>query len=227
MAQNEIRNLSGMATQFRMTQVIDLAGMINSQIYPVLRAIRPGGIYEHLPLLIVQKSYKNGKQINIPKAIIVSPAYYADILVAVGLPFIKQLKDYPLTAEFLATGNRFVKSLSLLSPMQDRISGSYDIKLAGIVGSVDLGSAYALATLTSSVLPTATFPATGFVEYALLDVGLITDITFVTEPIYNVIRILRTATQPVFGNAGVDHPVYGYMLHPSLATPLGIPLPPY
>jgi hypothetical protein len=91
---------------------------------------------------------------------------------------------------------------------------------------VDLGSAYSLPSLISSIVPTGTFPATGFVEYAVGDVGSITEISFVTEPVYRVIRILRTATQPVHGNAGVDHPVYGYMLHPSLAGPLGIPLPP-
>jgi hypothetical protein len=226
MAQNEIRNLFGMATQFRMTQVVDIAGTIDEQLYPVLRAIRPGGIYENLPLLLIQKANKNGRQFSIAKAIIVSPAYYSDLLVAVGLPFIKQLKDYPLTAEFLAKGNRFLKSFSLLSPIQDRITDFYEIQLSGGVGSVDLGSAYVLATLTSSIAPTATFPATGFVEYPVGDVGKIAEINFVTEPIYKVIRILRTATQPLHGNTGWEHPVYGYMLHPSLAGPLGIPLPP-
>lgn len=225
MAQNEARNLSGMATQFRMTQLVDIAATIDEQLYPVLRAIRPGGIYEHLPLLLIQKTNKNGKQRNIAKAIIVSPTYYADILLAVGLPFIKQLKDYPLTAEFLATGQRLVKALPLLSPVQDRITGFYEIELSGGVGSVDLGSAYSLPTLFSSIAPTLTFPATGFVEYAVGDVGKIAEINFVTEPIYKVIRILRTATQPPSSNTGWEHPVYGYMLHPSLATPLGIPLP--
>jgi len=226
MAQNEIRNLFGMATHFRMTQVVDIAAAIDEQLYPVLRTIRPGGIYENLPLVFVQKTNKYGKQILTTKAILVSPTYYADILAAVGLPFINQLKDYPLTAEFLATGNRFIKALLLLSPIQDRIAGVYDIKLSGGVGSVNLGSAYSLPSLTSSVAPTATFPATGFVEYAVGDVGSLTDISFMTEPLYKVVRILRTATQPTSGNAGVDHPVYGYMLHPSLATPLGIQLPP-
>lgn len=227
MAQQAIRNLEGMATNFHNTQLINIRSTTENQLVQVFRSIQVDAIYEMKPLAFVQtKLSHDHRQINILKALMVSPTYW-DGLIAAAIPAVtRQINIYSLTSDFLLNGDRFNRLLSRLAPRQDRYDKTYDIALVGGVGQVDLGFPFVASTLdVVGAVPTLTFPATGLLQFAVGDVGKLVDIAFVTAPVYNVVRIVRTHDQ-VADNNGAVHPPYAYVMHPLLATPLGIPVPP-
>ena len=227
MAQIATRNLYGMATSFTTTQIVNIRATTENQLIQIFRNIRPDAIYEKKPLALVQtKISDTHRQINILKALMVSPTYWDSLIAAVGIAVTRQISTYSLTSDFLLNGDRFNRLISRLSPRQDRYDKSYEIVNVGGVGQVDLGLPFVASTLdVVGAVPMVTFPSTGILQFALLDVGTIIDIAFVTAPVYSVVKIVRTHDQPVDAN-GVVHPPYAYVLHPLLATPLGIPVPP-
>jgi len=227
MTQKATRNPEGMATQFQNTQIINLRATTETQLIQVFRSIAPDAIYEEKPLALIQTKLSSEKrQINILKALMVSPTYW-DALILAALPAtVRQINIYSLTSDFLLNGDRFNRLLSRLSPRQDRYDKRYEIALVGGVGQVDLGVPFVASTLdVVGAVPTATFPSTGLLQFAVGDVGTLVDVAFVTAPVYNVVRIVRTHDQ-IADHNGAVHPPYAYVMHPLLATPLGIPVPP-
>jgi len=227
MTQTATRNLDGMATQFQNTQLVNIRATTDTQLVQVFRSLRPDGIYENKPLALIQtKLSTEHRQINTLKALMVSPTYWDTLIAAVGLAVTRQINIYALTSDFLLNGDRFSRLLSRLAPRQDRFDKTYDITLVGGVGQVDLGFPFVASSLdVVGAVPTVTFPSTGLLQFAAGDVGTLVEVAFVTAPVYNVVRIVRTHDQIVDHN-GVVHPPYAYVLHPLLATPLGIPVPP-
>lgn len=226
MTQTAIRNLDGMATQFNTTQIVNIRATTENQLTQVFRNLAPSAIYEMKPLALVQtKISSEHRQLNTLKAIMISPAYWDSILAGVGMDVSRQISTYSLTSDFLINGDRFNRILSRLSPRQDRFDKTYEVMLVGGVGQVDLGFPFVTATLdVVGSLPTVTFPSTGLLQFAVGDVGNLVDISFVTNPVYSVIKIVRTHDQ-VADHNGVVHPPYAYVMHPSLASTLGITIP--
>lgn len=227
MTQYSIRNLDGMATTFHNTQIVNIRATTETQLIQVFRSILPGAIYETKPLAFVQtKLSPTHRQINVLKALMVSPTYW-DSLIAAAIPaVVRQINVYSMTSDFLANGDRFTRLLPRLAPRQDRHDKTYLISLVGGVGQVDLGLPFVASTLdVVGAVPTLTFPSTGLLQFAVGDVGKLVDIAFVTAPVYNVVRITRTHDQVADHNGDV-HPQYAYVMHPLLAGPLGIPVPP-
>lgn len=228
MAQTAIRNPDGIATLFRNTQLINIRATTDTQLIQVYRSLQEGAIYEDKALALIQTKFSpERRQINILKALMVSPTYWASLYSGVGLSVQRQINVYSLTSDFLLNGDRFNRLLSRLSPRQDRHDDVYEIKLVGGVGQVDLEHPFVASTLdVVGAVATNTFPSTGLLEFAVGDVGILADISFVTAPVYNVMKILRTHDQVVDGHTGAVHPPYAYVLHPLLAGPLGITIPP-
>ena len=226
MTQTASRNTEGMATSFHNTQLINIRSTTETQLVQVFRNLRAGAIYETKPLALVQtKLSTEHRQINILKALMVSPTYWDSLIAAVGLDVTRQINVYSLTSDFLLNDDRFNRMLSRLSPRQDRYDKRYEVSLVGGVGQVDLGLPFVASTLDIvGAVPVATFPSTGLLQFAAGDVGTMVDISFVTSPVYNVSKIVRTHDQ-VPDHNGVVHPPYAYVLHPLLATPLGITVP--
>lgn len=227
MTQTAVRNLDGMATSFHNTQLINIRATTENQLIQVFRSLLPHAIYENKPLALVQtKLSTEHKQINILKALMVSPAYWDTLIAAAPLSVVKQISIYALTSDFLLNGDRFNRLLSRLSPRQDRYDKTYSIALVGIVGQVDLGFPFVATTLdVVGAVPTLTFPSTGLLQFAAGDVGTLVQVSFVTAPVYSVVKIVRTHDQ-IPDHNGVVHPPYAYVLHPLLATLLGITIPP-
>jgi len=227
MAQTAARNPEGMATLFQNSQLVNIRSTTETQLVQVFRNILPDALYEKKPLALVQtKLSTEHRQINILKALMVSPTYWDDLLAAVGLDVTRQINIYSLTSDFFLNGDRFNRMLSRLAPRQDRLDKTYEITLVGGVGQVDLGFPFVASTLdVVGAVPVATFPSTGLLQFAAGDVGTLVEISFVTVPVYNVVKIVRTHDQ-VPDHNGVVHPPYAYVMHPMLATPLGIPVPP-
>jgi hypothetical protein len=227
MTQTAVRNLDGMATSFHNTQLINIRATTENQLIQVFRSLLPHAVYENKPLALVQtKLSTEHKQINILKALMVSPAYWDTLIAAAPLSVVKQISIYALTSDFLLNGDRFNRLLSRLSPRQDRYDKTYSIALVGIVGQVDLGFPFVATTLdVVGAVPTLTFPSTGLLQFAAGDVGTLVQVSFVTAPVYSVVKIVRTHDQ-IPDHNGVVHPPYAYVLHPLLATLLGITIPP-
>jgi hypothetical protein len=227
MTQQAIRNLEGMATGFQHTQLVNMRATTEKQLIQHFLSIQPDAIYEMKPLAIIQtKLSSSNRQINTLKALMVSPTYW-DSLIAAAIPAtVRQINTYSLTSEFLLNDDRFNRLFSRLAPRQDRYDKTFDIKNVGGVGQVDLGFPFVAATLdVVGAVPTLTFPTTGLLQFALADVGQMVDVAFVTAPVYNVVKVIRTHDHVADHNGHV-HPPYAYVMHPSLATPLGIPVPP-
>ena len=227
MTQKATRNPDGMATQFQNTQLVNIRATTETQLVQIYRSISPDAIYENKPLALIQTKLSPGhRQINVLKALMVSPTYWDALIAAVGPAVTKQINIYALTSDFLLNNDRFARLLSRLSPRQDRYDKTYDIALVGGVGQVDLGVPFVASTLdVVGAVPVATFPSTGLLQFGAGDVGKLVEIAFVTAPVYNVVKIVRTHDQ-VTDHNGVVHPPYAYVMHPLLATPLGIPVPP-
>lgn len=227
MTQKATRNPDGMATQFQNTQLVNIRATTETQLVQIYRSISPDALYENKPLALIQtKLSSEHRQINILKALMVSPTYWDALIAAVGPTVTKQINVYALTSDFLLNSDRFARLLSRLSPRQDRYDKTYDIALVGGVGQVDLGVPFVASTLdVVGAVPVVTFPSTGLLQFGVGDVGKLVEVAFVTAPVYNVVKIVRTHDQ-VADHNGVVHPPYAYVMHPLLATPLGIPVPP-
>lgn len=202
-------------------------GSHTTKIVGSLRGVEAAGIYANKPLVVVKsKLSEERRQINIANAVVVSPSYWKTVFEAASPSVQKQCKLYDLTSEFLRIGDRFSRILSRLSPVQTRIEKTYEILNVGGVGRVDVGYPFIPFSLqVTGPAPAATFPSLGYLQYDLPFVGNIIDVSFVSDAMYNVVRILRTHTQPAGSYTGYVHPEYAYVMHPALADLLGIPLP--
>jgi hypothetical protein len=220
-----IRSLDGMATMFKNTQIIDVRATTENQLLQIFRSIAPDAIYENAPLALVQSSLSNYRQIKTLKAIMVSPTYWKYLIGVASPSVVAQINVHPLTSDFLLLGDRFIYTLYGIAPKQYRHNKTYEIALVGGVGQVDLGLPFVSASLTvTGATPTVTFPSTGLLQFAAGDVGTLIDATFVTAPVYKVIKVVRTHDQISDSNGSI-HPVYAYVMHPLLATALGITIP--
>lgn len=202
-------------------------GSQTSKLVGSLRGIEATGIYVNKPLVVVKtKLSDERKQINVANAVVVSPSYWATVFAAASPSVQKQSTIYELTSEFLRTGDRFSRILSRLSPVQTRVDKTYEVLNVGGVGQVDLGYPFISSSLqVTGLAPVATFPSLGYLQYALAAVGTIIDVSFVSDAVYNVIKVLRTHNQPVGSYTGDVHGEFAYVMHPTLAGLLGIPLP--
>ena len=228
MAQTALRNKEGMATSFHTTQLINVRATTEPQLLQIFRNIATGAIYETKPLALIQtKLSSEHRQINTLKSVMVGSSYWDGLIAVAPLSVTKQINVYALTSDFLLSGDRFSRVLSRLSPRQERYDKPYEIVLVGGVGQVDLGYPFVASTLdVVGAVPTVTFPSTGLLQFAPADVGTFIDVAFVTSPVFNVIRVVRTHDQVAEGNTGVVHPPYAYVFHPALAPILAVTLPP-
>ena len=95
MAQTALRNTEGMATSFHNTQIINIRATTETQLIQVFRNLRSGAVYETKPLALIQtKLSTEHRQINILKALMVSPTYWDALIAAVGLDVIRQINVY-------------------------------------------------------------------------------------------------------------------------------------
>jgi hypothetical protein len=226
MVQQAIRNIDGIATTFYNTQSVNIRSTTEKQLTQIFRSISDGAIYESKPLALVQtKLTDERRQVNILKAIMVSPTYWEMLTTGLLPAILRQINVYSLTSDFLLNADTFIRILPRLAPRQDRQDKTHLISLVGGLGQVDLGVPFVDVTLdVVGAVPTLTFPTTGLLQFAAGDVGTLVDVAFVTAPVYNVVRIVRTHDQ-VEDNNGVVHPPYAFVMHPTLATILGVPLP--
>ena len=229
MTQIAVRNPNGMATSFQSTQLVNLGSTfgvptVNSRMTQVFQKIAVGSQYEKSPLALYQTKMSRNRQINILKALMVSPTYWEDLVGSVGLSVTKQLNIYSLTSDFISTGGRFLRLISRLTPRQDRYENTYEIQNVGGVGQVDLGFAFTSMDIIGAT-PTNTFPATGLLEFDVGDVGKLVTVAYVTVPVFNIMKITRTHEQPDGEYTGHEHPDYAYVMHPSLAPSFGVVVP--
>ena len=223
MTQLAVRNTEGMATSFPSTQLVNLRSTINFQMPHIYQKIQVGAIYEKLPLAFYQTQGRQ-RQISTIRALMVSPSYWEDLTGGAGLAITKQLNIYSLTSDFIANQDRFSRLIPRLSPRQERFDKVFEIKGFGSIGKVELGFAFSSIDVDGAT-PDTTYPSTGIVEFPPSDIGKIISIAYVTVPVYNIIKIIRTHEQPDGENTGVEHPPYAYVMHPSLAPTFGIPVP--
>ena len=223
MAQSIVRNLQGVAVSFQTSQIVNVRATTEGQLLQIFRSIQVGAANEMKPLALVQtKLSPEHRQINILKAFMISPTYWDSIVGSVTPDVLKPLNVSSLTSEFLLNGDRFNRVLSRLSPRQDRKDKTYEIDGTG---QVDVGFPFVDTSLeVTGATATGSDPALGLVTFAIGDAGKLVEISFVTAPVYNVVRITRTHDQ-VEDHNGFVHPPYAYAMHPALADPLGITLP--
>jgi len=241
MAQKLIKTAG--SNSFTYTQVVNIGGTKEDQLLIAIRNLWYGsqttklvgslsgveavGLYINKPIVVVKsKLSASRKQINVANAVVVSPSYWASVFAAASPAVQKQSTVYDLTAEFLRTGDRFSRILPRLSPIQTRVDKTYEVLNVGGVGKVDLGYPFISSSLqVTGTAPTATFPSLGYLQYALPAVGTIIDVSFVSDSVYNVIKVLRTHSQPLGSHTGDVHAEFAYVMHPALANLLGISLP--
>jgi len=230
MAQTIVRNLQGMAISFNTSQIVNIRATNDGQLLQVFRSILPGAINEMKPLALVQtKLSSEHRQISILKAFMISPTYWDSVIAAATPETVKQLNIYALTSDFLLGGDRFNRVLSRLSPKQERKSKTYEIASVteggSTFGQVDLGLPFTSDSLVVvGAVQTSIDADLGLIMFSEADVGKLVEVDFVTAPVFNVIRVTRTHDQ-VEDHNGEHHPAYAYVMHPSLADPLGIELP--
>jgi len=202
-------------------------GSKTTKIVGSLMGVEATGIYVNKPIVVVKsKLSEERRQINVASAVVISPSYWATVFAAASPSVQKQSTIYDLTAEFLRTGDRFSRILPRLSPVQTRVDKTYEVLNVGGIGKVDLGFPFISSSLqVTGPAPVATFPSLGYLQYDLPSVGSIIDVSFVSDAVYNVIKVLRTHTQPVGSSTGAVHSEFAYVMHPALADLLGIPLP--
>lgn len=226
MAQIVVRNPEGMATSFQNSQLVNLSSTINSQLAQVLKKIEVGAALENKPLALYQTKQTKGRQFNTLRALMVSPSLWASATGAVEVAVMRQIKVYSLTSDFVSTGSRFIEILPRVTPRQERVVQNSEILDMGASGQIDLGVAYTSSSLEVKDVPvTNTFPATGLIEFDILHVGTLVTLSYVTVPIYNVIKIVRTHEQNTGEYTGHEHPAYAYVMHPMLAPMLNITIP--
>jgi len=227
MTQLAIRNRKGIATSFVNSPIVNIRSATDKQLTNILHTLEPDAIYENEAVVLIQTHMSsNHRQYKTIKAVMLSATYWDSIMATATLAVKRQLNVFSLTADFLLTGDRMLRILSRLSPRQDRHDKVYEVLDVGGVGQIDLGYPFSLSSLSyAGATPTATYPTTGILEFAFVDVGKYVDVAFVTEPIYNVVKVLRTQDQPLDGSTGAVHPPYAYIFHPSLAAILSVTLP--
>jgi len=220
--QTAIRSLDGMATMFHNTQIINIGATTDNQLMQLLFSIKPNGVYENMPLAFVQSGLSNHRQVNTLKAIMVSPTYWKSLISVASPSTVAQVKVHPQTIEYLLPGNRFIQILPSLAPKQTLYHKTYEIYLVGGVGQVNLGFPFVSTSLSIvGSAPTLTFPSTGLLQFAAGDVGSLIDASFVTAPVYTVVSI----NYAVMDTLADTYSSYGYVMHPLLATTLGITIP--
>ncbi len=227
MVQRSIRSLTGVATTFQYTQVVNLRATTNKQLLQVLKKVEPGSVYVYKPIALVetQLDYKH-RQKSTLKAVVVSPTYWDSLIDVLPLATFRQIHVHAVTADFLFKDDMLIRILPRTAPRQDRYSKQYEIVQVDDVGQIDLKLPFVDSTLEVDVAtPTVTFPSTGLLQFSLEDVGKLVAVSFVTQPIMNVIKIIRTHEQATGVNIGVRHAPYAYVMHPSLANVLSIPIP--
>ena len=230
MAQTIVRNLQGPAVSFQTSQIINIRATTDNQLLQNFRSILPGAANEMKPLALVQTRLSTEhRQVYILKAFMVSPTYWEAIVDGASPDILKTLNVYSLTSDFLLNGDRFNRVLSRLSPRQERKDKTYEILSVGEgieeVGQIDVGFPFVDDTLNVvGADPTGTEPTLGLISFAVEDIGKLVDVAFVTLPVYNVVRVVRTHDQVEDSN-GIVHPPYAYVMHPALADPLSIELP--
>jgi len=227
MAQIAVRNSQGMATSFQNTQIVNLRSTVSTQILQVFRNIAPGAVYENQPLaLVYTRQSPSNRQVNIIKSLMVSPVYWDAQYALAALAVTKKINVYSLTSDFLTRGDRFSRLLDRLSPRQDRYDKMYEIQDDGGTGQVDLGFAFEATSLdVDGATPTGSFPTTGLLSFGGADIGKLISVAFVTQPVFNVMKIIRTNEQENGENVGTEHPDYAHVMHPALAPLLSIPVP--
>lgn len=230
MAQTIVRNLNGTAVSFQTSQIMNIRATTDNQLLQAFKSVLPGAVNEMKPIALVQTRLSTEhRQVYILKAFLVSPTYWAAIVEGASPDILKTLNVYSLTSDFLLSGDRFNRVLSRLSPRQERKDKTYEIMSVGEgieeIGQVDVGFPFVDDTLNVvGAEPTGTEPSLGLISFAVEDIGTPVDVAFVTSPVYNVIRVVRTHDQVADSN-GVVHPPYAYVMHPALADPLSIELP--
>jgi len=223
MAQTAIRNLDGMAVQFQTSQIVNIRATTENQLVQIFKSLNANA--DKAMALVQTKLSSEHRQISTLKAVMISPEYWDTLMATVGMDIIRQIKVHSITSDYLLTGDRFNRILPRLSPTQDRYAKLYEINNVGGVGQVDLMYPFVPATLDIvGAVPTLTFPSTGLLQFAVGDVGTPVDVSFVTQPMYSVAKVIRTHDQ-VDGHTGVVHPPYAYVMHPTLCPILGITIP--
>lgn len=134
--------------------------------------------------------------------------------------------------------------VSRLSPRQERKEKTFEIVNVAGAGQVDVGFPFIGDFEVTGATSTGSTPDLGLVSFAVGDVGKLVDVSFVTAPVYNVIRVIRTQDQIADHNgrllvttglmsngdatevtsSEVFSP-FAFVLHPTLAAPFGITLP--
>jgi len=230
------------SNSFTFTQVVNLSGTRDNQLLIAIRNLWYGsstniivdstagveftGLYANLPIAIVKQSLKNQRQVSITKAIVVSPSYWGTLFAGASASLQKQITVFNLTVEFLYTGDRFARVLPRLSPRQVRYEKTLEIINDGGIGKVDVGYPFISTSLSvTGAVITNTFPSLGLLEFGVGDIGKMVDVDFVSDALYNVIKVERTHEQPNGSVVGHLHPEIAYVMHPVLARYLGVVLP--
>lgn len=237
--QTIVRNLQGMAVSFNTSQLVNIRATSDAQLLQVFRNILPNAVNEMKPIALIQTKLSSvHRQFNTLKAIMVSPTYWANLLEAATEAALVQLNVYALTSEFLQSGDRFVRVLSRLSPRQERKDKVYEIItstdmlipsrrvppradpiiIPSGLGVVDLDYPFVAETLSVTGATADSVDAeNGLVYFAEADGGKLVEISFVTAPVFNIVKVIR-------GHESHNDP-YAYVMHAAAAELLGVDLP--
>lgn len=227
------RNSDGMAVDFRFSRITTIKALTgsykNTQLFRLFDNLREGAPFYKMSIGLVdealQKNDANIRQQRFLKAVVVSPDYWDDIMGTVVPPLDRTLMLASYTDDFLLEGDRLAKAIALTAAQQKRTTVTETIVLNGGVGQVDLGVPFVGSTLiVAGASTTATFPATGLLEFVVGDVGKQVVVTYVTAPLHTIVCIERVAKNPA-GASNIGSDPQAYVLSPALATILGIPLP--
>lgn len=218
------------STHWTYTAVVLLKDVINGQLLRILDALKTTSPFAGLQALAVadetlEKIGAKRRPRRVLKAVLVPEKMWTTAL-AMHPEALLYIKETPIIDDFLLPQDRFTRVLPHLAPTQERRT---EVKVVGAGGIVDLGVQFVDATFTSTpVAPTGTAGALGNATYALGDIGTEVTISYVTQPVYEVIKILRIAVQPINSHLeeqAKNQPIWGYLIHPALATLLGISVP--
>lgn len=218
-------------TNFTWSQVVNVRDMFDDHLLLILQALKPGKPFHTKALLVAQETLEKVGVAFRPqktaKAVLISPELWASTLAAnPGAEL--TLTESVIVDDFLMVQNRIGQILPSLAPMQERKTLT---KIVSPSGDVMLGFQYVDATLTvTGATPISQDGSLGEIIFDVADAGKQVTIVAVTQPHYRVIKVTRVSKQPDSAHSHLDHTAthedpWGLILHPSLATTLGIALP--
>jgi hypothetical protein len=217
--------------KFSWSPVIDLRDLLEGQFLRILDAIKPNKPFYNQALVIVEETLEKlsggaRRPRHVAKGVLLSEDLWnATIAASPAMALNFTVANYQ--DAFLMLQDCVERLMLKLAPIQERKTFS-----TVITGDVNFGFKFVESTLkcTPALTPTTVDGDAGVVTFDLADYGTNVALSVVTQPHYIVLRVIRTTrTVPQLSHSHFDTTIpedpWGVIIHPSLATILGITYP--